>query len=419
MTLKAKENYFTYIGIAGYLTILFITLWHRQPPLFDEVVFIPNVYLLERLGLTREFLYNIDNQAPGPLYQFIHYPLKPLTHLTTPGIRLVNVVLLGLLVLLLSKILMKLSKFSFSKSLSIAVGIIAVPMVWQVSGLALSEMPTMFFSILSILVLIYSIQSEEKSLVGSSLMAILAGAFLGLSILGRAPFVMIVPATGSLLLGQQRNMNRWRIIILYAATALSISLPVFFIWKGLVPPRQAFVGAGGISLWHGTLAFAYGALLTIIIAPGWFILNKRILTLLGALYLVILVVNKLWWGFTYYPLSEALKKIFPPGFMDLYPYIISPFLFVLGFYFLACSVYRAWEKRQDVFFVFILLCGLLILASTAKVTHLFSTRYVAQAAPFFVLVLATYDKFNLSSAARWIIAMVIGFLSLETYFLFQ
>ena len=126
---KVTEKLFVITGLAGFLLIFFITLGHKQPPLFDEVLFIPNVYLFEQHGLSAAFLRNMNEQAPGPLYQFVHYPLKPLTHMTTPGIRLVNVFLLGLLILLLAKLFTVIKQVSFNKALVFALTIVAVPMV--------------------------------------------------------------------------------------------------------------------------------------------------------------------------------------------------------------------------------------------------------------------------------------------------
>lgn len=405
-------------GLLGYLAILLITLLHRQPPLFDEVLFIPNVHLLERYGLSREFLFNIDNQAPGPLYQFVHYPLRGLTHLTTPGIRLVNVSFLGLLLLLMTVILMLMRQQSFGKAFALSLALVAVPMVWQVSGLALTEMPAMFFSILSVLLLFLALR-KDTAVLKSSMLALAGGGSLGLAILGRSPFLVMVPAAFLFVLYETGNAHRWRIVGIYAAAALGMTVPVFIIWHGLTPPRQAFVGEG-FSLWHGILAFAYGAMLTLIVAPAWYFFNKRILLGLAGLYLFFLLLNVTWLGYTYSSLSEALRKVLPPFLMRIYPYALSPFLATLAVYFIVCSAVRAREQRKDERWVFLLLCGMLILASTFKVTHLFSTRYVAQAVPFFVLIMTGAKKDDpIFRTGRFVLGMVLGFLSLETYFLFQ
>ena len=138
MKKKISDKLLLATGILGFLFILTITLNHRQPPLFDEVYFVKNFELFEKHGLSKEFLVKMDNQAPGPLYELVHFAFKPLTGLTTPGIRLVNVFLLGLTILLLARIIGIYRNISFAQSLPFAVALMAVPMVWQVTGLALT-----------------------------------------------------------------------------------------------------------------------------------------------------------------------------------------------------------------------------------------------------------------------------------------
>src|SRR5438046_3859545 len=89
-------------GILGYVFILVITFLHQQPPLFDEAFFVKNFLSYEKYGLSNEFLVGMQDQAPGPLYEFVHFAFRPLTHLTTPGIRLVNVFLLGMTILVIT-----------------------------------------------------------------------------------------------------------------------------------------------------------------------------------------------------------------------------------------------------------------------------------------------------------------------------
>lgn len=407
------------LGIVAYILLVLITVYHKQPPLYDEPLFIPNVYLFEKYGLSKEFLININEQAPGPLYQFIHYPLRGVTHLQTPGIRLVNTALLGLMIILLTFIISHINTTEKRHAFVLALNMMAIPMVWNVSGMALTEIPPMFFATLSILFLLLSLQQQARSLPVSVLLALLAGAALGLAILGRSPFLIMAPAAGALLVQHFRDGRRWLILAIYAGTALAMCLPVFIIWKGLMPPQQAFTAAGGLSPQHGMLAFAYGALLTFIIAPRWFYFNRRILFVMLVVYAVLLFANLTVIRFKFAPLYFSLAKVLPIQFMKLYPYIIVPVLAVIAGYFAVCSLFRAWERKNDPVFLFLFLCAMMMLGTNLKVMHLFSSRYVAQAAPFFVLLLVPYDRITYNKCIRAVAGMLIGFLSLETYFHFH
>lgn len=414
MRKEQSGNLILLAGIAGFLCILVVTFFHQQPPLFDEAYFVKNFDLFEKHGLSREFLVQMDNQAPGPLYELVHFAFKPLTNLTTPGIRLVNVFLLGLTILILAKIISITRQDRFRDSLYFGVALMAVPMVWQVTGLALTEMPAMFFSALSMLILLMAIRKEPSAIL-SIFLALLAGLCLGLSILGRSPFLVLIPAAGVFLLDAPRSFARWRTLGIYGLCALTVCVPVFIIWDGLVPPQQAFVGKG-FSAWHGILAFAYGALLTAIIAPRWFFFNRNVIWYILAGYALFLLINIYLVRYEYSPLDKVMAKFLPADFMKFYPLLISPLLAALAVYFIICCLRQAWFNRQNTVFLFFLVAGMLMFASNFKVTHLFSTRYVAQAAPFFVLLFPSYDRPGWGRLIRFIAGMIIGFLSLETYF---
>lgn len=413
---RLPEKLFLITGICGYIFILLLTFFHQQPPLFDEAFFVKNFDLYQRYGMSKQFLVEMQDQAPGPLYEFVHFTFRPLTNLTTPGIRLVNVFLLGLTILLIAQIIRLTQNLLFSQALTYAVALVAVPMVWQVTGLALTEMPTMFFSMLAVFLLLLAIRNEEM-VVKSSLMAIAAGLAFGLSVLGRSPFLVLSIASSALLLGKFSSPARWRTLILFAFCGLSIAIPVFLTWKGLVPPQQAFIGEG-FSIWHGMLSFAYGALLAAIIAPRWFYFNNKTILLLAVCYILFLLANIFLVRYEYAPLAKTMVRFMPLSFMDYYSFIISPFLATISLYFIVCSLMRAWEHRSEPFFVFVLFAGMLLLASSFKVTHLFSTRYVAQAAPFFILLFPGYDSPTTGRWLRFLFGMLIGLASLETYFNF-
>ncbi|NIG56315.1 glycosyltransferase family 39 protein [Chitinophaga sp. Cy-1792] len=407
------------LGIGGYLLLLLITILHHQAPLFDEPLFVRNLYLFDAEGLSRKFLLDMNDQAPGPLYQLIHYPLYFITHWQTPGIRLVNTVFLGIITWMLTRIIRNLYQLPLSDTWLAALNIIAVPMIWQVSGMALTEIPPVLFSLLSAWCFITAVQSSPRNNSKSILFAIFAGISCGIAIIGRSPFLIMIPAAAAILIDSPKSRMRWMVFLVFSVCALAIALPLFIVWKGLMPPKQAVIATGGFSIWHGILSFAYGAMVTIIIAPRWFIFNKRILLSCGVTYILLLILNLMVLDYTFAPMSEVLGRILPAAVSDIYPYLISPLLGTIAFYFVGCSLYRLWENRENPVFCFLLCCGMLMLATSFAVTHLFSSRYVAQAAPFLLLVLVPYDRINYAKLFRFAVGMCIGLLSLETYFLFR
>jgi 4-amino-4-deoxy-L-arabinose transferase-like glycosyltransferase len=385
----------------------------------DEPLFLPNVHLLDQYGLSRTFLLNIDNQAPGPLYQFVHYILRPITHLQTPGIRLVNTFMLLMIIVLLTAIIRKMQRRVKKNVWLPALHILAVPMVWQLSGMALTEIPSMLFATLSIWLLQLAPDYTRKRWWFGILLSLLAGFSLGLAILGHVTFLVIVPAAMLLLLQTTGDRKRWTIVGLYIGVALLCCVPVFVIWGGLIPPKQAVISEGGVVVWHGILALAIGALIVLIVAPAWFIYNRLILLILVLLYIILLPFNYYWLHYEYVPFHEALKKTIPAAILQIYSYLTTPLLLTLALYFLYSTFLQWMERRTAPFFLFILLSLLLMLITGFKVTHSFSSRYVAQAAPLFIIVLAPYIVVGKWQLIRFAAGMIIGLLSLEMYFLFR
>nr|WP_262916008.1 glycosyltransferase family 39 protein [Chitinophaga filiformis] len=405
-------------GLAGYFLLLLITLLHWQQPLFDEPYFISNVHLLKQYGLSRTFLLNIDNQAAGPLYQFVHYALEPVTGLQTPGIRLVNTVMLLIIILLLTGIIRKMQRRVKKSAWLPALHIMAVPMIWQVAGMALTEIPAIFFATLSIWLLQLALDYTRKPWALGIFLSLQAGFCLGLAALGRSPFVMIVPAALLLLLQSAGEWKRWVIVSIYMGVALLCCIPVFVIWGGFIPPKQAVMSTGGIMHWHGILAFAYSALIVFIVAPGWFAYNRPTLLALIGLFVIVLPLNYFWLQAEYAPLNEGLQKIFPAAVVQPSSYFISSMLIVIALYFLYSAFLQWMERRTEPFFLFLLLATLLILVTGFK-TPFFSFRYAALVAPLFIVLLAPYIQASREQCARYAAGMIIGLLSLETYFLFR
>lgn len=410
-------NLLLLLGLSGYLLLLAVTISHTQPPLHDEPYFLANMDLYREFGFSRDFLLQMEDQAPGPLYQFVHAALQPLTHLDVPGVRLVNVFMLGLAICLLALLMRRMSGLTWKVAFVCALNMMAAPMIWQISGMALTEIPAMLFSFLSVLLLWFALRVPGYPAVVT---IIAAGLLAGLGILGRTPFLALVLAA-LVMIAWYIRAKRYRqvgLLSLYIVISLAVCLPVFNIWGGLTPPKQAYI-SNGLSLWHGILGFSYAAMVTLIIAPRWFIFSKRIAVGLGITYLVCLTLNLGVFSFTYTPLNKALARVMPPYFMEVYPYLISPFLATLAIYFAICLL--IWYRRNEAqpFNIYLLTVVTLLLCSNLAVTHLFSSRYVAQLVPFFLPVLWQAERINGWKTWRYVLGMLLGFLSLETYFNFS
>lgn len=403
---------------ASVIFLIIMTSLNQNSLFLDEDVFLKNMPLFEEAGLSEKFLLEMYDQAPGPLYQLVQSSFKPLTSLQSPGIRLVNVFFF-ILVIVNTAFLLKFSKVQVP-NLLIALNLIAVPVMWQVAGMALTEVPAMFFATLALVILGIMIQSQQQATATNGVLALLGGICLGAAILGRTQYLMLVPAICILGFNPfaekklRQSISLFHLSI-FVFTALAICLPVFIIWKGLLPPYQAIIGEGGLRIWHGVLAFAYAGIIVVIIAPRWFKINRTIIFLLIASFVILAVLDFFWFRVNHQPLHSFLSGVLPPSVMNIYPHLISPLLMVFAGYFGYSLILNIVSHRNNAYYLAIAFSLVFVLMTCIKITHLFTSRYVAQAAPFLIVLLAEKDSFDKYKILRVCIGIVIGYISLHTY----
>ena len=403
------------IFVVGLSFLIGSTIYNKSPVIFDELNFVPNVELISELGFTKEFLVQMKNQAPGPLYQLIHWPLMPLTHLKPPAIRVVNLVFLVLIIFITSKVIKNSFRGLKHTPLFLAMNIIVVPVTWVISGLALTEIPAMFFLVLSLLMLSYIFKnnySNQKILLFSTI----AGIFLGIAALGRTPYLgLILPILLVVFHKDFRSQKKAASLILpYFSIPLFFTVPIFIIWGGLVSPNQPII-SGGIKLWYGFLSLGYGAIIFFLIAPKWFIFNRKILFAIVTAFIFAFVYSTWFSADSYYPFIVTIEKYAPSIFISIYKLIITPILICLAIYFVICSLVHLYERRDNIIYVFSILSAIMIMFSNITNSYQFSSRYVAQAIPFIIVSIVPFENVNWLKCLLAIVAMVIGFFSLNTY----
>jgi hypothetical protein len=402
--------------VLGLLLLSATAVLNPNPFVFDERLFPPNVELMEQYGFGEKFLLEMKDQAPGPLYEFVHLPLKGLTGLSPRAMRVVNLLLFYLVIVVLMMIYRQ--SYTRPQSLYLSLHLIAITTLWQVAGLVLTEIPAMLFATVSFLLGVLILKFPAEDLKRTILYSVLMGIAGGLAILGRTPYLVIIPAFFGILI-VQRYFNRHKIsapaaFVPYAVIALAMIIPIFVIWGGMVPPLQPKV-EGAIQPWHGLLACAYAGVIGFIINPRWFLFNHRILIILLGAYIAFFILTLLELGFEYAPMATTVIRLAGMNIFNMYVKFISPLLATFGFYFLVCCWYRAKENLANPVYIFALLASLAVLASSAKISHQFSSRYVAQAAPFLVLIFANIDERDNWKWIRLAVGIVMGFLSLNTY----
>ena len=420
------------LALACIASIAIIIITQSHGILYDEAYFIPNIHLITRTGLTTDFLLKITG-SPGPTYAVIHGLFTGITHFSVLGIRLTN---LGLFLLLLFFIYLNAKLLNAESPVNTAFSFIFVPIVWVVCGLALTETPTMLCAMISLYFMLRCFKGPQP-LLPRVILAILAGLFLSFAILGRSFFLMVVMAFLACIIVNylitkfdSKNPSKKPAIVLnktgaplllslFVIFSLLLPLRVFMIWGALAPPTEtAIVGANNLSLvpWYGLLSFCYCGFVTIILAPKWFVIDKKTIVATFVVSLVFLVVNINKGYFEFAPFLSAAGKFLSPGMFSWYQRAVPALVVFLSFQFLLSSVIRLWENRHDQVFVFIGLAALFIAFSAIKVKVQFSSRYVAQVVPYFLLLFITYEKPDWQKVIRVCIGSALGFLSLYFYY---
>ncbi|AZQ44573.1 ArnT family glycosyltransferase [Nonlabens ponticola] len=415
-----KKQTIAYLAISiGLLIILFVvTMLRQQLPFWDEAYYLENLVLLENLGFTREFLLAYKGPA-GPTYAWIHYILSPLTNLQTPYVRIVNTIFLALTVFVIYLTARTIDPSSKNNEV-IALSAMSIPTVYTIAGMALTEMFSVFFLSVFIYLITY-VYVKRKNL---WILAVVAGIALSLAILGRQPLLMVLLALPIFFVSYEKKVilnqpfKRYGLFIgVTVLAALILPIFVFSIWGNIQPAAEASTGVG-FEPKHLVLALGYSALHLCFINPTYFNFSKDISSWfeLAGVLVVSVILNVFLLKVSFNPFAVIVSKILPEDLMSLYSIACGSLLASLGILFLYYFLKKQLTS-YDKMSAFLSLGFLLIIATSIKVTHQFSARYVAQAFPLLILA-AHYKREKLKTIhiITLVIGGILGMISLDNYF---
>ncbi len=403
------------ILLFGLITLIAIIIIFNKPPLYDEPYYLQNIPLLHKYGISKVYLLHHLGSA-GPLYPVLHYLLEPVTGLQMPYVRLVNIgLLLGVIYFL--AVTLKLLNFFGSYALSV----LAIPMTYTISGLALTEMPAMFFFSAGTYLIIKA--TSNYALNWRAIIHLSAGGlFISLAILGRQPYLLTLVALPILFWNKENYIRNGLLLLLTLVFCLALPVYVFYLWKGLVAPMDSNVyedlARQGIALKpeFSFLCIAYFSIVFIIIAPGLFILpNKRQTLLLLLIYMLLAAVNYQFSIIKFLPVTSVIIKIIPGQYLQIASVLCGAGMALIAIYFLASLLWQLHKKAYPKELVFYSFASLLIAISCMKITWGFSSRYAAQAIPMLIPVGAYFYKKNNNNVYAIAAGVILGLLSFATY----
>lgn len=291
---------------------------------------------------------------------------------------------------------------------SIPAALLAVPFLWPPTGVALTELPALLAFTAFILIILLLLRMPEAMSATAFAWAALGGTAWGIAILGRQTYLIILPAMCALFFLSRRKWALWAVC--FFACAMTCGW-LFVVWRGTVPPAFAHIGSG-IRLDHGVLSLCYIAAASLFLNPQ----SLRVRNIQGAIGcgLVGVPLALLTRDYSAPPAKSLLIGIFGPHRGLVVGAVIGAFMGWAAAVWLWNSIQAFWRDRSDTPRVFLYLVLFALAAAPAKVTHLFSSRYVVGLLTVLALLAAP-------AASPWLLARLIlgalcGAAMLLTYF---
>jgi hypothetical protein len=397
---KKFISLYSLLIIAVVLFLAFIA-YSRHSLVYDERRSFESLPLFYKYGASEVFLSKLTI-ASGVLYAPIHSAFSPLTSFRAPEVRFVSVFFLLCTICALAVILKQLK---YSSWLHLAFLMLALPEVYVVFGMALTESYSMAFLACAVALSLFSFRSHNR---GGWISAICAGIFWSLALLGRQSYL---PALLVLTFIPGRDYKVWTKILIIIIIGFSPLCIVFSIWKSLVPPYVSYISEG-LAPVNFFIALAYAGALFFILSPKWLFFDSKFSVISFLAGVILNFFNPL----IVTPIQTIAKHLLKSTDI-LFFYSYSSGAIISGFAFLTISslLWRLWERKKDKIYLYFTLAVLGILSTTIMITLQFSSRYVIMAAPFFILLTARDIQFTRMLLLRIIIGAGLGLLSLYSY----
>jgi 4-amino-4-deoxy-L-arabinose transferase-like glycosyltransferase len=387
-------------------------------PVYDEQWFLDTLDLLNRQGLSLGFLREFPGAA-GPTFTLLFAAIDRVLTLSFPWLRFANVALLAAAATLIWRILAaspERNKDAPSPAL-LAASLTTLPTVGVSAGMALTEMPALFFVVVSVLLLTLARAPNAKS-APSWLAAIGCGTAAAVAVLGRQNYLVVLPAL-TLAFGWPPACRRHDLtrIAVIGAVVVVIAGPVFIVWGGLIPPKSAWSG-DGFSAANAVRSAGYAGIIVLLFAPEIFRVlwqRKRLLAAAALASIPLLLAT----GGAPIPMASLVRPLFSE---QLTAAIATGFGFLLSLSaicFVGSFVFYCWQERTNWLTRFAGSTALLGILSNAKITHQFSSRYVLVFLPFIVLATAPAVRTNWHQPLRLALGACISLGALASYYFGQ
>jgi len=284
--------------------------------------------------------------------------------------------------------------------------LLGAPMLYGSIGTALTEMPAMFVFAVHTGVLLLALRWSGRDRTIAIGLGIVAGLCCGLATAGRQTYLASLPALAVL---GWRNREAWWPLAACVLSSLILPIFIFVAWRGLTPPRTAFVGVG-FSVANVFTAFAYAGLVYAVLDSSWIAGRAR---LYAAVLMTGLLLNLVFGLVEHTPLQGTVSGWLPPSSMRAYSRVLGGLF--LGWGLVSMVMLFGTLREPSTVQRYLALASILILGSALKVTIPYGGRYIAGSLPLLLLLALHRAPDTNWKAVRLAIAAVVGLISLNTY----
>lgn len=387
-------------GAAAWVAALLIAATATSPLTYDEPAYIAPVAAAQHYGLSFAFLVNYP-EATGIVQTIIQWFASPLTGLVPPGVRIVNAFEVAAALIATGWLLRVVS----SGDGTFALRLMALPPVWVISGLALTE-PSAIALLATSLALVY--RSAHATIVPSIVLAVLGGGAFAASVLAKQ--ITLAVSLGVIWLGI--TQPRWRRSALVAGlTAALLLAPVFLAWGGLAPSIATVLRRGSVfSMHNATFAFGYTGMLSVLIAYRYYVVRPADILVSAAGGLLIAEM----FGVELRPLWSVATRVLNGELLWAYEHTAPAAVIGAGLLFVINTI-RHFAASTDPLWRASAIGLLAGIASLGAVTYSFSGRYVVILAPLMAVVLHPHQRSDWPSAVLLAAGYICGAVSLMAY----
>lgn len=403
------------IGIIGFTFIFVYILAFSTNFTYDEPYYLSNLEIIDANGAGEGFLKVMKGPA-GPLHAYLHYVTRPITQLTLIPTRLINLILCIGIFFSLYKTL----KLVNPERKDLSFLFFAIPMVYPCAAMALTEIPAMLFFALSLWLIAHLfMQKEEKTNRQELIGFVFAGILLSIAVAGRQPYLVCIGGLAPLVLLKNEQTRKLG-IILFSVAAVIIPVYLFYVWGGLAPKEGGTIATREfLKPIHFFLGLGYAFMIMGILSPHFFIRpTKKIALTYAALLPVVFVINILV-DFSFMVAATNVERLLPASLLPYFGYLMAAILIITGLFFMHSLFQRAYEKKEDQLFLALSIMLLFLLFSNISITHLFSSRYVFQAAPLFIILASYFYKKTKYSFLLPSFGILMGAFSIYSYYSLQ